>query len=579
MFRIRSLFLCSILVLGMISYPVSDFASNYDDSQNILPFSVFAQVDDDVDDEDLELRGIIVLVNDTSFDLETVDGIKTILVDNDTVIDDGLELSDIVGFEVDIDAVNVDGSLLATEIEFDDKSNEKTDESEDIDDGNESEANKEIQKAEREIQKAEQKIIDVSNKGKDTELAELKLGEAKELLVLSKTHFDSGDFNEAEELAEDAKDLASESRMKYLGKTVEDLDNEIPEKDKKLTKEQEKLDKKIAKAAQKLAKAQERLDEKLTKLETNLSEKAQISEERANKILEKIAKETQKNDKRVQKLIEKFQSGKYFGDNKNTDKETKSFTITFDGTATEIGDQLNNQILTGELFLENLLTGSHSKKFRVTGGEIFVGDSEVFDVIFGKARLSSSGHGGEKDSMIIIAQVSDGVDVRTLKISVDLSEELDSETESSEIEILFPRSKIASLWFLSAIGEMRLTESELEKVPVVDDTTSVPDDVSPDNSSDVLSFTISTDQNSYFTGDEVVISGNVGEIIADLPIVLQIVTVTDLIEIAQFVPESNGSFSYTIQSDGPQWLETGTVIIKAFYGENTVESSFEFTVK
>jgi len=565
----------------MISYPVSDFASNYDDSQNILPFSAFAQVDDEVDDEDIELRGTIILVNDDSFDLETVDGIKTILVDDDTVIDDGLELSDIVGFEVEIDAVNVDGSLLATEIEFDDKSDEK-DDLENTDDGNESEANKEIQKAEREIQKAEQKISDVLNKGKDTELAELKLDEAKELLVLSKTHFDSGDFNEAEELAEDAKDLASESRMKYLGKTIGDLDNEIPEKDKKLTKEQEKRNEKIAKAAQKLAKAQERLDEKLTKLETKLSEKAQISEERANKILEKIAKETQKNDKRVQKLIEKFQSGKYFGDNKNTDKETKSFSITFDGTATEIGDQSNTQILTGELFLENLLTGSNSKKFRVTGGEVFVGDSEVFDVIFGKARLSSSGHGGEKDSMIIIAQVSDGVDVRTLKLSVDLSEELDSETESSEIEILFPRSKIASLWFLSAIGDMGLTESVSDDVSVpedtVDDTMPVPDDVSPDTS-DILSLTTSTGQNSYLTGDEIVISGNVGEIIVDLPIVLQIVTVTDLIEVAQFVPESDGTFSYTIQADGPQWLESGTVIIKTFYGENTVESSFEFTVK
>jgi hypothetical protein len=568
----------------MISYPVSNFASNNDDSQNILPFTAFAQVDDEIDDEDIELKGTIILVNDNgSFDLETVDGIKTILVDEDTVIDDGLELSEIVGFEVDIDVVNVDGSLLATEIEFDDKSNEKTDELENIDDGNESEANKEIQKADREIQKAEQKITDASNKGKDTELAELKLDEAKELLVLSKTHFDSGDFNEAEELAEDAKDLASESRMKYLGKTIGDLDNEKQsEKDKKLTKEQEKRDKKIVKAAQKLEKAQERLAEKLTKLETKLSEKAQISEERANKILEKIAKETQKNDKRVQKLIEKFQSGKYFGDNKNTDKETNSFTITFDGTATEIGDQSNIQILTGELFLENLLTGSNSKKFRVTGGEIFVGDSEVFDVIFGKARLSSSGQGGEKNSMIIIAQVSDGVDVRTLKISVDLSEELDSKTESSEIEILFPRSKIASLWFLSAIGDMGLTTSVPDDVSVIDDTVDdtipVPDDVSPDNSSDVLSFTISTDQNSYFTGDEIVISGNVGEIIADLPIVLQIVTVTDLIEIAQFVPESDGSFSYPIQAGGPQWLETGTVIIKAFYGENTVESSFEFTV-
>ncbi len=381
---------------------------------------------------------------------------------------------------------------------------------------------------------------------------------------------------------------AQEKKDKKIAESEEKRDKKQAEaqekRDKKIAKAEEKRAEKLAKAADKLFKAQMRLTEKLTELEIKLTEKAQLSEERANKIFEKIIKETQKHNDRVQKLLDKFQSGKYFGDLKNTDKVTKSFTLSFEGTAVEIGDKSIIETLSGELFLENQLTGSHSKKFRVTGGEIFVGDSEVFDVIFGKARLTSSGPGGEKDSMIVIAQTSDGVDVRTLKLSIDLSEEFTTDTESSEIEILFPQSKIASLWFLSATGNLGLTEPIPDDTPPVDDTT--PDDTTtddttptPDNIPETIVLTVSTEQDFYTTGNEIVITGTVGEIIADLPVVLQIVTATDLIEIAQIIPESDGTFTHAIQADGPQWLTSGTVTVKAFYGGNNVaETSIEFTV-
>ena len=227
----------------------------------------------------------------------------------------------------------------------------------------------------------------------------------------------------------------------------------------KQAKAEEKRIIKLAKVEAKLAKVQERLAEKLTKLEEKLTEKAKLSEERANKILERIQKETLKTDQRVQKLLDKYQSGEYFGNIKNKDTATRSFTMSFEGTAVEISDSSNVHTLSGELFLENQVTGNHVKKFRVTGGELLVGDVEVYDVVFGKARISSSGSGGDKDSMIIIAQTSDGVDVKTLKLNIDLSEELNSETDSADIKILFPRSKISSQWFLSGIGNLGLTES------------------------------------------------------------------------------------------------------------------------
>jgi len=187
--------------------------------------------------------------------------------------------------------------------------------------------------------------------------------------------------------------------------------------------------------------------------------------------------------------------------------------------------------------------------------------------------------------MIIIAQTSDGVDVRTLKLNVDLSEEFNSNTESAEIEILFPRSKIASLWFLSATGSIGLTESEtpadtpeIDTTPTPDDT--ILDDTPPVDISETIVLTVSTDQDSYVSGNEIVISGTVGEIIEDLPVVLQIVTAIDLVGIAQIVPASDGTFTHTILADGHLWLADSTITVKAFYGGNNIaQTSFEFLVE
>jgi hypothetical protein len=554
--------------------------------------------------DEIELKGILTVIDDNTFELDTENGIETLSINDDTIIDDGLSLSELDGLVVDVDAIIIDDVLFATEIEFDSSQNDTEEETEDkTEDGNESDALEEINKAKREIQKADEKITDAADKGKDTELAVLKLDEAKELLVQAESRFDDGDFDAAEELAEEAKDLAAESRMKYLGKTTEDIrgDDKQSKKDEKLAKAQEKRDKKLAKAEEKraeklakheakLLKAETRLAEKIAELETKLTERANISEERANKILEKITKETQKYDDRVLKLVDKFQSGKYFGDPTNTDKEIKSFVLSFDGTAAEISDQSIIETLTGEIFLENLLTGSHSKKFRVTGGSISIAEetdnAEVFDIVFGKARLSSFGSGGQKDSMIIIAQVDDGVDVRTLKLSIDLTEEFTSETESAGIDILFPRSKIASLWFLSGTGELGLIVDDTPPsittsdgtTPAPDDTTPPLDDTPPADIPETIALTVTTEQASYTTGDEIIISGTVGQIIEDLPVVLQIKTATDLVGIAQIVPESDGTFTHFILADGPLWLADNTITVKAFYGGNNVdEITLEFT--
>ena len=361
----------------------------------------------------------------------------------------------------------------------------------------------------------------------------------------------------------------------------------------KQSKAQEKRDEKQSKAQEKRDEKQSRNAEKFAEREAKLSEKVQFSQERANKIIEELEQKIQKMEERLQKLLDKYESGEYFGNIKNKDTVVNSFTLAFDGVASQIGDASNIQTLGGQLFLENQVTGDHTKKFRVTGGEISVGEDEIYDIVFGKARLSSSGHGGEKDSMIVIAQVSNTGDIRTLKLTINLSEEFDSDVTSSDIEILSPQSKIASEWFLSATGELGLTESEetndtqtdtsetndtqtdtSETNDTEDDTEiKIPSDDIPINTT----VTVSTPSDVYFSGDEIIVSGTVADVFEGTPVILQTVTGSDRVDIAQIDVNSDGTFTHTILADGPLWV-SDTYTVKAFYGaNNSVETTFEFT--
>ncbi len=363
----------------------------------------------------------------------------------------------------------------------------------------------------------------------------------------------------------------------------EDEEEFEDESDTKQTK-QAKLAEKQAKKEAKLAEKQARFAEKLAEKEDTLSKKAQLSEERANKIIQKLEQKIQKMEERLQKLLDKYQSGKYFGNLKNVDAVTNSFTLSFDGIALQISDSSNEVSFDGKLFLENQYTGNHLKKFRIIGGEIFVGDGEVYDIIFGKARLTSSGPGGEKNKMIVIAQASNGVDVNTLKLQIHFSEPFNSTTESVDLEILSPQSKIASQWFLGGTGTLGTTESSDSVTQ--DDTNNdaepdvtIPDVTIPDEDIPITTtLSVSTSESSYLTGDAIMISGTVDEIFEDTPVIMQLISPVDLIEIAQIDVESDGEYSHSVIAQGPQWLTDGTYTIKVFYGANNVaETSFEFT--
>jgi len=88
-----------------------------------------------------------------------------------------------------------------------------------------------IADAQEEINKAQKKIDEAADEGEETTLAQEQLDKAILKLEMAQASFDSGDFEEAEELADEAEDLASESRGKLIAKTEADLEDDGEEEE------------------------------------------------------------------------------------------------------------------------------------------------------------------------------------------------------------------------------------------------------------------------------------------------------------------------------------------------------------
>lgn len=98
--------------------------------------------------------------------------------------------------------------------------------------------------------------------------------------------------------------------------------------------------------------------------------------------------------------------------------------------------------------------------------------------------------------------------------------------------------------------------------------------------SDIPFLTVITDDNHYDEGDTIVISGQVATVIAETPIILQVWFEGNMIDIAQFFPAQDGSYSHTIIAERPSWKNEGEYLIRVSHGEgNIAETSLEFTPK
>ena len=89
--------------------------------------------------------------------------------------------------------------------------------------------------------------------------------------------------------------------------------------------------------------------------------------------------------------------------------------------------------------------------------------------------------------------------------------------------------------------------------------------------------TITTDGNSYVSGDAIVVSGNVGLFQPGTPIIVQIWHDSTLVDVAQETVAEDGGFSATFRADGSLWSSDGVYTVRASYGvDNISETTFTF---
>ncbi len=87
-----------------------------------------------------------------------------------------------------------------------------------------------------------------------------------------------------------------------------------------------------------------------------------------------------------------------------------------------------------------------------------------------------------------------------------------------------------------------------------------------------------TDDDTYYEGDSIVISGKVNAVIGSTPVTLQTFTGNgDLVNIAQIDIAQDATFSHSILAKGPLWQKQGEYSVKASYGQNGIsESKFNY---
>ena len=90
---------------------------------------------------------------------------------------------------------------------------------------------------------------------------------------------------------------------------------------------------------------------------------------------------------------------------------------------------------------------------------------------------------------------------------------------------------------------------------------------------------IQTDDNNYDEGDAIVVSGKVTTVIGETPVILQLFSQGNLVDIAQLTVAQDGSFTKTFLAEGKLWKKTGEYTIIASYQEHQIETGFSYTSK
>jgi len=88
---------------------------------------------------------------------------------------------------------------------------------------------------------------------------------------------------------------------------------------------------------------------------------------------------------------------------------------------------------------------------------------------------------------------------------------------------------------------------------------------------------LSTSNNIYYSGDYVVVFGNVNTIFENMPLTIQIYHESNLVDVAQVGVAQDGTFVKSFNAVGQQWDEEGTYMVRVQYTPTQIaEITFEF---
>ncbi len=321
---------------------------------------------------------------------------------------------------------------------------------------------KQKEKYERELKKFEEKVnrFDKDQDDYDDDYV-TEFGDSVEIDFSSKSgvtlcHYPPGNPSNAKTLTVGAP----AARAHYAhGDTIgvscgENIELDLEERDYKLAKKYAKLEELRSKFTQKQIEIAQKFSDKLEKL---------------------TAKYAEKEAKRAAKLLEKVESGEYYKGFIKEDAQLRAFVLTFTNDLEDdlvyfegeaIGQSSEISKFSGSI---TLITSSSTDirgttKFIVEKCDLSNGNISYY-CEYGKARTTSSGLGGEKDSLVIIATLgSDDQEKRTgLKLSISTDEYIRALEEGSfQVTVHSPQSKITHEWFLGGEGTMtvkKVTES------------------------------------------------------------------------------------------------------------------------
>ena len=91
---------------------------------------------------------------------------------------------------------------------------------------------------------------------------------------------------------------------------------------------------------------------------------------------------------------------------------------------------------------------------------------------------------------------------------------------------------------------------------------------------------VTTDKESYASGETIIISGTVTQTASGVPVTIQVIAANgNIVTLAQIQVDSNTkTFRHEITSGGPLWKSSGTYTVKAVYGgeSRTDQTTFQF---